>query len=93
VRSELTCEQTLCRFARVAPPNCCQQLTAARLPLPGLKPLCSPETNGIMPLAERSRRLVVSRGNRHAARTARARGLAAAEATYVRPTNPRNVAC
>src|SRR5215213_394026 len=66
--------------------NSCKKLTAARFPLPGLKPLFPAETNGVMPLADLSRRLVVSRGNRHAAWAARTRGLAAAYATNVRRT-------
>jgi len=70
-------------------PNSCKKLTAARLPLPGLKPLFSPETNGVMPLADLFRRLLVSRGNRHAAWAARTRGLAAAYATNVSQTDGR----
>ena len=69
--------------------NCCQQPTAARLPLSGLKPLFSPETNDVTPLADRVSLLQLNRGKRAAVRTARTRGLAAAEATNVSQTGGR----
>ena len=45
----------------------------------GLKPLFSPETDGVTPLADAARRLDVSCGKRRAALPLGSRGLAAAE--------------
>ena len=51
-------------FAR--PANSCQHLSAARLPLPGLKPLCAPKTRDVIPLADRVAFVELNRGKRAA---------------------------
>ncbi len=58
------CSQVRKVFAR--PANCCQHLSAARLPLPGLKPLFAPEMRDVIPLADRIAFFELNRGKRAA---------------------------
>ncbi len=54
------------RKSHPRPANCCQKLSAARSPLPGLKPLFTPETRDVTPLADRVAFVELNRGKRAA---------------------------
>jgi hypothetical protein len=54
------------RKSHPRPANCCQKLSAARSPLPGLKPLFAPEMRDVIPLADRVAFVELNRGKRAA---------------------------
>ena len=75
-------------------PNCCQQPTAARLPLAGLKPLLSPEMHDVTPLADCVSLLELDGGKRAAVRPhARGGSLQLRRQTLARPADAERNGC